>query len=138
MCCAIHRNVRLIREPCSPDAAQCSYSDWARPSMTRMSPWSSRIEDSTSPGARRRTLNFTEFRKLKLTMSLGEFCGPNKGSLSLCQRMYDPEPEYWFRFTPVGIFPLSHQSDQRGATLSHKPMTPSQMALLVWGLTAAP
>ena len=138
MCCGIQRNVRFTREPCSPDAVQCSYSDWARPSMTRMSPWSSLIEEGTSPGARRRTLNSTEFPKHKLIMSLGEYCGPNKGSLSLCQRMCDPGPAYWFRFTPVGTFPLAHQGDKRGATLPHKPITPSQMSLLVCGLTAAP
>ena len=113
---------------------QCSQSDWARPSMTRKSPWSSRIEEGTLPGARRRTMNSTEFPKLKLTMSLGEFCGPNKGSLSLCQRINDPGPAYWFRFTPVG----THQGDKKGATLLHKQITPSKMALLVCGLTAAP
>ena len=89
-------------------------------------------------GARRRTMNSTEFPKLKLTMSLGEFCGPNKGSLSLCRRMGDPGPAYWFRFTPVGTSFFPHQSDKKGATMPHKPITPSQMALLVCGLTAAP
>ena len=83
-------------------------------------------------------MNSTEFPKLKLTMSSGKFCGPNKGSLSLCQRINDPEPAYWFRFTPVGTSFLPHQGDKKGATLPHKPITPSQMALLVCGLTAAP
>ena len=106
--------------------------------MTRMSPWSSRIEEGTLPGARRRTMNSTDFPKLKLTMSLGKFVGPNEDSLSLCQGIHDPEPEYRFRFTPVGTFPLAHQGDKSGATLLHKPMTPSQMASLVCGLTAAP
>ena len=105
--------------------------------MTRMSPWSSRIEEGTLPGARRRTLNSTEFHKLKLTMSSGEFCGPNKGSISLCQRKSDPGQAYWFRFSPVGTSFLPHKSDKKGATLPHKPITPFQMALLVC-LNAAP
>ena len=88
--------------------------------------------------ARRRTMNSSEFPKLKLTMSLGEFCGPNKGSLSLCQRIIDPGQAYWFRFTPVGTSFLPHQGDKRGTTLPHKPITSFQMALLVCGLTAAP
>ena len=50
----------------------------------------------------------------------------------------DPGPAYWFRFTPVGTSFLPHQGDKKGATLHHKPITPSQMALLVCGLTAAP
>ena len=33
---------------------------------------------------------------------------------------------------------LPHQGDKKGATLLHKLITPSQMALLVCGLTAAP
>ena len=37
---------------------------------------------------------------------------------------------------PVSTFPLAHQ-DKRGATLLHKPITPSQKASLVCGLTAA-
>ena len=102
VCWATQRWVRLTRGSCSSDAVQCSYSDWAGPSMTRTSPWSSRIEEGKLPAARRRTMNPTEFPKLKLTTSLGEFCGPNKGSLSLCQRINDPGPAYWFRFTPVG------------------------------------
>ena len=65
----------------------------------------SRIEEGKLPDARRRTMNSTEFPKLKLTMNLGKYCGPNKGSLSLCQRMCDPGPEYRFKFTPVGTFP---------------------------------
>ena len=138
MCCANQRWVRLTRGPCRTDVVQCSYSEWARPSMTRTSPWSSRIEEGTLPSARRRTMNSTEFPKPKLTMSLGEFCGPNKGLLSLCQRISDPGPAYWFRFTPVGTSFLPHQGDKKGATLPHKPTTPSQMALLVCGLTAAP
>ena len=106
--------------------------------MTRTSPWSSRIEEGTLPGARRRAMNSTEFPGLKLTLSFGEFCGPNKGSLSLCQRISDPGPAYWFRFTPVVTSFLPHQGDKKGATLLHKPITPFQMALLVCGLTAAP
>ena len=51
--------------------------------------------------------------------------------------MYEPEPEYRFKFTPVGTFPLAHQGDKRGATLLHKPITPSKMKSLVCGLTAA-
>ena len=93
----------------------------------------------TLPGARRRTMNSTEFPKLKLPMSLEEFCRPNKGSFSLCQRKSDPGPAYWFRFTPVvAPFLSPHQGDKKGATLLHKPKTPSPMALLVCGLTAAP
>ena len=134
----VAQKVRLSRGPCSSDAVQCSYSDWARPSMTRTSPWSIRFEEGKLPDTRRRTMNSTEFPKLKLTMSLGEFCGPNKGSLSLCQRINDPGPAYWFRFTPVGTSILPRQGDKKGATLLHKPITPSQMALLVCGLTAAP
>ena len=34
-------------------------------------------------------------------MSLGEFCGPNRSSLSLFQGMCDSKLAYWFRFTPV-------------------------------------
>ena len=105
----------------SPDAVQCSYSDCVRPSMTRMSPWSSRIEEETSPGSRRRTLNFTEFPKLKLTMSSGEFCGPNKGSFSLCQGIHDPEPEYRFRFTP-----LAHPSYHTRVTRRVRPSPTNQ------------
>ena len=127
-----------LRRRAMPCTGQCSYSERAGPSMTRTSPWSSRIEEGTLPDARRRTMNSTEFPKLKLTMSLGKFCGPNKDSLSLCQRTHDPEPAYWFRFTPVGTSFLPHQGDKKGATLPHKPTTPSQMALLVCGLTAAP
>ena len=52
--------------------------------------------------------------------------------------MHDPGPAYWFRFTPVGTSFLPHQGDTRGATLLHKPITPSQMVLLICGLTAAP
>ena len=51
--------------------------------------------------------------------------------------IHDPEPESRFRFTPVGTFHLAHQGDKSGMTLPHKPITPSQMALLVCGLTAA-
>ena len=137
MCCATQRKVRLTRGPCSPDAVQCTYSDWARPSTTRRSPWSNVIREGTLP-CPRRTLNSTELPKLILTMSLGAFCGPNKGSLSLSQRISDPGPAYWFRFTPVGTSFLPHHGDKRGATLPHKPITPSQMASLVCGLTAAP
>ena len=82
MCCATQRNVRLTRGPCSPDAVQCTYSDCVRPSMTRRSPWSNVIREGTLPRPRR-ILNSTELPKLILTMSLGEFCGPNKGSISL-------------------------------------------------------
>ena len=127
----------LTGGPCSPDAVQCTYSDCVRPSMTRRSPWSNVIREGTLPCARR-TLNSTELPKLILTMSLGAFCGPNKGSLSLCQGIHDPEAEYRFKFTPVGISPSAHQCDKRGATLPHKPITPSQLALSVCGLTAAP
>ena len=128
--------------PASGQDAVCwatqRYVRLTRGSMTKTSPWSSRIEEGTLPGARRRTMNSTEFPKLKLTMSFGEFCGPNKGSLSLCQRMCEPGAAYWFRFTPVGTSFLPHQGDKKGATLPHKPITPSQMSLLVCGLTAAP
>ena len=137
MCCATQRNVRLTRGPCSPDAVQCTYSDCVRPSMTRRSPWSNVIREGTLPRPRR-TLNSTELPKLILTMSLGEFCGPNKGSLSLCQRIHELGPEYRFKFTPVGNSLLPHQGDKRGATLPPKPITPRQMASLVCGLTAAP
>ena len=113
MCCATQRNVRLTRGPCSPDAVQCTYSDCVRPSMTRRSPWSNVIREGTLLRPRR-TLNSTELPKLMLTMSLGEFCGPNKGSLSLCQRIHELGPEYWFKFTPVGNSLLSHQGDKRG------------------------
>ena len=45
--------------------------------------------------------------------------------------------------TGSGSLPLAHPSyhhlgDKKGATLHHKPTTPSQMSLLVCGLTAAP
>ena len=98
----------------------------------------SRIGEGTLP--RRATTHHELHRipKLKLQMRLGEFCGPNKGLLSLCQGIHDPEPEYRFSFTPVGTFPLAHQGDKRCATLPHKPTTPSQMASFVCGLTAAP
>ena len=98
--------------------------------MTRTSPWSSRIEEGTLRDARRRTMNSTEFPKLKLTMSLGKFCGPNKGSI-LNQRTGSGSP-------PLAHPSYHHQGDKKGATLRHKPITPSQMALLVCGLTAAP
>ena len=137
MCCATQRNVRLTRGPCSPDAVQCTYSDCVRPSMARRSPWSNVIREGTLPRPRR-TLNSTELPKLILTMSLGEFCGPNKGSLSLCQRIHELGPEYRFKFTPVGNSLLPHQGDKRGTTLPHKLITPRQMASLVCGLTAAP
>ena len=39
---------------------------------------------------------------------------------------------------PVGTSPFAHYGDKRGATLLHKPITPSQMESLVCGLTAAP
>ena len=91
VCCATQRKVRLTRGPCSPGIVQCKYSDCAEPSMTRTSPWSSVIEEVTLSDTRR-TLNSTGFPKLKLTMSLGESCGPNKYSLSLCQRTHDLEP----------------------------------------------
>ena len=116
---------------------QCTYSDCVRPSMTRRSPWSNVIGEGI-PHRPRRTLNSTELPKLILTMSLGEFCGPNKGSLSLCQPIDELGPEYRFKFTPVGNSLLPHQGDKRGATLPHKPITPCQMASLVCGLTAAP
>ena len=106
--------------------------------MTRRSPWSNVIREGTLPCPRRRTLNSTELPKLILTMSLGAFCGPNKGSLSLCQRIHELGLEYRFKFTPVGTSLLAHQGDKRGATLPHKPITPCQMASLVCGLTAAP
>ena len=131
--------VRLTRGPCSPDAVQCTYSDCVRPSMTRRSPWSSRNQKRVHlPCPRRRTLNSTELPKLILTMSLGAFCGPNKGSLSLCQRIHELGPEHRFKFTPVGTSLLAHQGDKRGATLPHKPITPRQTASLVCGLIAAP
>ena len=44
----------------------------------------------------------------------------HRAMLSLCQRMCDPGPACWFRFTTVGTFPLAHQSDKKGATLPHK------------------
>ena len=41
------------------------------------------------------------------------------------QGWHDLEPEYRFRFAPVGTFSLlAHQGDKRGATLPHKPITP--------------
>ena len=123
---------KVNRGPCSPDAVQCSYSDWARPSMTE------RHRGLAESKREKRTMNSTEFHKLKLTMSLEEFCGPNMGSLSLCQRISDPGPAYWFRFTPVGTSFLPHQGDKKGATMPHKPITPFHMALIVCGLTAAP
>ena len=87
--------------------------------------------------ARRATnLELREWPKLILTMKFGEFCGPNKNSLSLCQGMHESEPEYRFRFTPEGISPLD-QGDKRGATLPQKLTTPSQTTSLVCGLTAA-
>ena len=65
--------------------------------------------------------------------------GRTRGSLSLCQRINDPEPAYCFRLTPVGTSFLPHQGDKKGATLPHKPIiTPSQMAFSVYGLTGAP
>ena len=70
-----------------------------------------RIEEGTPHRARRRTMNSKEFPKLKQLILWA-----NKGSLSLRQRINDPEPAYWFRFTPVGTFPLAHQGDKRGAT----------------------
>ena len=60
-------------------------------------------------------------------MSLGESRGPNKDSLSLCQRIHELGPEYRFKFTPVGTSLLAHQGDKRGATLPHKPRTPCQL-----------
>ena len=79
------------------------------------------------------------FLNSNLTMSLGQFCGPNKGSLSLCQRIRDPGPAHWFRFTRRWHIPSYHTKViKKGAVLPHKPITPSQMALLVCGLTAAP
>ena len=133
MCCVTQQYVRLTRGPCSPDTVRCAYSNCARPSMTRRSPWSSVIEEGTSHDARR-TWNSTEWPKLILTLSFGLFCGPDWDSLSQCQRMHDLELAYRFKFTPVGTFPLAHQGDKRGATLLHKPTTPSQIC----GLTAAP
>ena len=118
-CCATQRKVRVTRGPCSPDAVQCTFSDCVRPSN----------------GIRG---NFTLHATQILTMSSGAFCGPNKGSLSLCQRIHQFGPEYRFKFTPVGTSLLAHQGDKRGATLPHKPITPCQMASLVCGLTAAP
>ena len=106
--------------------------------MKSTSTWSSRIEQGKLPDARRGTMNSTECPKLKQKMSLGEFCGPNKGSLSLCQRINDPGPAYWFRFTPVGTSFLPHPGDKKGAILPQKPITPYQIASLVCGLTAAP
>ena len=94
MCCATQRKVRLTRGPCRPDAVQCTYSDCVGPSMTRRSPWSNVIREGTLPCPRRRTLKSTELPKLILTMSLGAFCGPNKGSLSLCQRINELGPGY--------------------------------------------
>ena len=76
-------------------------------------------------------LELTELPQLKLTMSLGKFCGPNKGSLSLYKRINDPQSAYRFNLTSVGTFPLAHHGDKRGATLPHKPMTPFQMPSLV-------
>ena len=77
----------------------------------------------------RRTLNSTELPKLILTMNLGVFCGPNKGSLSQCQRTHELGPTYWF--TTVGTSFLPHKGDKNCATFPHKPITPSQMALHV-------
>ena len=127
-------NVRTLQ----PRHSTCTYSDWARPSMSKRSPWSSLIGDGTSSGARRRTWNSTEQLQIILTLSLGEFCGPNKGSLSQCQGMCDSKPAHRFRFIPVGTSPFAHHGDKRGATLHHKPSAPSQMASSVCGLTAAP
>ena len=138
MCCVTRRNVRLSRGTLRPRhralfilrLRQTIHDQEV--TMVQLN----RSGDTARPP--RRTLNSTEFPKLKLTMSLGKFCGPNKGSLSLCQGICEPEPEYWFKFTPVGKFPLAHQGDKRGATLPHKPITPFQIESFVCGLTAAP
>ena len=50
--------------------------------------------------------------------------GRTMARLSLCQRMCDPGPAFWFRSTPVGTFPLAHQGDKKGATLLHKTNNP--------------
>ena len=112
---ATQQKVRSTRGPCSPDAVQCTYSDCVRPSMTRRSPWSNVIREGTLP-CPRRTLNSTELPKLMLTMTLGAFCGTNKGSLSPRQRIHELGPEYRFKFTPVGTSLLAHQGDKRRAT----------------------
>ena len=88
MCCVIQRNVKLTGDPEAPDTVQCSHSNWTRPSMTKRSPWSSRIEEGSSPSARRRTWNSTALPELTLTVSFGDFCGSNnaRGCMILNRR----------------------------------------------------
>ena len=88
--------------------------------------------------ARRRTMNSTEFPKLKTNYELRQILWAEQGLVIAMPTMNDPEPAYWFRFTPVGTSFLPHQGGKKGATLPHKPITPSQMGLSVCGLTAAP
>ena len=55
-------------------------------------------------------------------MRLGEFCGPNKGSLSLCRGMCDPKPAYRLRFTSAGTSHFAHHGDKKGV----RPCTTNQ------------
>ena len=136
MCCATQRKERLTPGPCNCAMFILRLGQTIHGQEVTMVQRNQR--GLPLPGARRCTSNSTEFPKLKLTMSFGAFCGPNKGSLSLCQRIHELGPEYRFKFPPVGTSLLAHQGDKRGATLLHKPRTPWQMASLLCGLTAAP
>ena len=121
MCCVTLRQTRLTRGPCFPDTVRCSYSDWARPLMTRTSPWSSRIGEGTDLGAS----THLELHRIAYTHTdyeLGRILWAGV-TVQVHSRWH---------------LPLVHHGDKKGATLHHKPITPSQMALLVCGLTAAP
>ena len=86
-----HRYLRLTRGPCSSEEVESSYSDWAKPSMTKRSPWSSLIEEGALRLPREHTLKSTEDPRLMLTITFGSLRPPNRGSSSLCHGIDDPQ-----------------------------------------------
>ena len=71
-------------------------------------------------------------------MSLGEYCGRTRARYRYANKCVILDQRTGSGSLPLAHSPLPHQGDKRGATLHHKPINPSQMALLVCGLTAAP
>ena len=112
-----HPTERKVNARTLQPQTPCDAHTPSGPSMTRRSPWSSRIEEGAAPSARRRTWKSQGQPELVLTVSSGEFCGLNKGSLSQCQVLN--------RRTPVGTSPFAHDGDKRGATLLHELITPT-------------
>ena len=71
VCCVIHRYVRLTRGPCSSEEVECSYSDWARISITNRSQWFSLKGKGALRLPRELTLKTTEDPRLMLKITFG-------------------------------------------------------------------